>query len=115
MNFTSPSVNLLFRNNEVSFRQVLNGHPASLTRSISETVSRAISETIKATVAQFRSGGSRERARGAAFPPLFWVKKKIAEGRKLYYVVLLEFSRFTQQFATQFGSSCCSQEEQRQR
>ena len=75
MNFTSPSVNLLFRNNEVSFRQVLNGHPASLTRSISETVSRAISETIKATVAQFRSGGSRERAHGAAFPPLFWVKK----------------------------------------
>ena len=43
--------------------------PVSLARSILETVFRAISETIKAlTVNQFRSGGSRGRARGG--PPL---------------------------------------------
>ena len=42
-------------------------------------------------------------------PPLCLSKKKNAEGRKLYYVVLLDFPRFTQQIATQFGSSCSSQ------
>ena len=50
-------------------RQVYMADPVSLARSILETVFRAISETIKAlTVNQFRSGGSRGRARGG--PPL---------------------------------------------
>ena len=63
-------------------RQVQRADPASLARSISETVFGAISETIKAVIAQFSSGASEGGAQGdRPFPLISGKKKSGMEGK----------------------------------
>ena len=82
-------------------------YPASLTRSISETVSRAIRQ-LNLPLLNSEVTNLGEGPGGPSLPPLFESRKN-AKRRKLYYVVLLDFLRFTQQIARQFGRSCSSQ------